>query len=124
MRKIDIPRVPNHIKGTHSIIREGTSVGYIWILTDQGAATIETQYANAVQIMEALGVSRATAYRIIQRHEKRYWCSDTRDADNPRCYSVIPRKALDDVTVNPLGNPNFCNGIYQQSIARRRKYTR
>lgn len=125
MRKIDIPRIPSHGPNVQSIVQEGTKVGYIWILTDKGAGTIETQYASAPQIMEALGVSRATAYRIIARHPKRYWCSDTRDADAPRCYSVIPREALDAVTVLPLGNPNFANGIYQQDIARRRrKYTR
>lgn len=120
MNRIKIPEPPHHSSNSQCIIQEGLVAGYIWIFTDKGAETIATQYANAEEIQEALQVSRATAYRIIQRQAKRYWCSDVRDAEHPRCYSVIPRKALEAVSVQGIGNPNFTNGIYQQGIARRR----
>lgn len=119
MRKITIPTPPYHGKSCHRITQEGLLVGYIWIFTDKGAETIETQYATAKQIQEALGVSRATAYRIIKRHTKRYWLSDCRDTEKPSCYSVIPREALKHITIYPVGNPNFSSGIYQQDLARR-----
>lgn len=119
MRRIKIPTPPSHNKGTHAIEQIGAVVGYIWIFTNKGAATIETQYKNAQQIQEYLGVSRATAYRLIKKHPVRYWCSDCRDAESPKCYCVLPTKALDAMTIYPVGNPNFANGIYQQNIARR-----
>ena len=101
------------------MVQEGLVVAYIWIFTDKGLATIESHYANAQQIQQALAASRATAYRIISRHAKRYWCCDYRDKDNPRCYSVLPWEQVHQATVLPIGNPNFSNGIYQQSLARR-----
>lgn len=119
MIRIKVPTPPYHTPNTHAEEHIGNAVGYIWIYTDTGAATIETQYKNAEQIQQALGVSRATAYRIIARHPKRYWCSDCRDADKPRCFCVVPTKVMEDYVKQPVGNPNFSNGIYQQTIARR-----
>ena len=119
MRKINVPTPPAHAPWVHSLEQLGITVGYIWIFTDQGARTIESQYKNAQQLQELLGISRATAYRLINRHKKRYWCSDVRDAENPRCYMVFPVKALNSITIYPVGNPNFANGVYQQHNARR-----
>ncbi len=120
MRKSSIPQLPIHRHMGSYYIQEGILEGYIWILDDKGARAIETQYANAQQIRDELGVSRATAYRIIAKQKKRYWCSDVRESEKPRCYSVIPREALKHITVLPQGNPNFSSGIYQQRIARKR----
>lgn len=120
MARIKTPTPPSHGRRTHALEQLGLAVGFIWIFDDQGAASIETQYKNAQQMQRALGISRATAYRLIKKHPVRYWCTDLRDEGNPKCYSVLPKKVVDNLTVYPVGNPNFANGIYQQDIARRR----
>ncbi|MBQ2928670.1 MAG: hypothetical protein IJD99_00470 [Clostridia bacterium] len=119
MARISIPQPPHHGGKAHSLIQEGIHVAYIWVFSDRGLGTIETQYANARQIMKRLGVSRATAYRIIKRQHKRYWLCDMRPTERERCYSVLPVEVLQRINVLPVGNPNFTNGIYQQGIARR-----
>lgn len=118
--RIKVPTPPSHGPHVHSMEQNGVTVCHIWIFSDKGASAIETQYKNAAQISAALGVSRATAYRIIQRHGKRYWCADMRDENNPKVYSVLPWAEVSKAQIHPVGNPNFRDGIYQQHIALRR----
>lgn len=121
MPRIKLPTPPSHGSNIHAAEQNGLHVCHIWIFDDKGAAAIATQHGNAEQIARTLGVSRATAYRIMQRHGKRYWCIDLRDEDNPKCCCVLPYSSLSDVTIHPVGNPNFRSGIYQQRIALRRR---
>ena len=121
MPRIRVPQPPHHNRFSSTMIQEGLLVSHIWVFTDPGMATIETQYATAQQIAALIGCSRATAYRIINRHKKRYWLCDLRPNVPETCVSVLPREALHGVQLLPLGNPNFSNGIYQQEIARKRR---
>ena len=116
-----IPRPPQTYSPRSMIIQEGLLVSHIWVFDAAALATIETQYATAQQIAERIGCSRATAYRIIKRHAKRYWLCDLRPNESERCVSVLPLDVLNSVQLLPLGNPNFRSGIYQQDIALRRR---
>ena len=116
-----IPRPPETYGTRSMIIQDGLVVSHIWVFDAAALATIETHYATAQQIAERIGCSRATAYRIIKRHEKRYWLCDLRPNEAERCVSVLPLDVLDSVQLLPLGNPNFRSGIYQQDIALRRR---
>ena len=121
MSRNRIPRPPFQPRGSNALIQDGLTVAHIWVFSATGLATIETQYATARQIMERLGCSRATAYRIIKRHKKRYWLCDLRPDEEERCLSVLPLEVLDAVQLLPLGNPHFHDGVYQQNIALRRR---
>ena len=116
-----IPRPPQTFHRTSMMIQDGITAAHIWVFSADALATIETQYATAQQIAERIGCSRATAYRIIKRHKKRYWLIDLRPDEAERCLSVLPLKELDAVQLHPAGNPNFHSGIYQQEIALRRR---
>lgn len=124
MRRIKVPTPPSHNSSMHNVIQDGITACHLWAFDDKGLAAIETQYGNCQAIQDQLGVSRATAYRIINRHHKRYWLTDYRDADHPKVYSVLPKSVVEQVTVYPVGNPNFHSGIYQQGIARRPRMKR
>lgn len=119
MSRIKPPTPPYCGKGTHHIEHNGMFVCNIWCFDEEGARKIETQYKTAEGIMAVRGVSRATAYRLIKRQAKRYWLTDLRDPDKPTVRSVLPMDIVTNATVNPVGNPNLHNGIYQQGIARR-----
>lgn len=119
-----IPRPPFHHAGSNVLVQEGLLASHIWVFSEAGLATIETQYATAQQIMQRLGCSRATAYRIIKRHKKRYWLCDLRPNEEERCLSVLPLDVLEAVQLLPLGNPHFHDGVYQQEIALRRRRVR
>lgn len=124
MSRNSIPQPPYVPASSTMLIQDGMLVSHIWVFSDPGWATIETQYATAQQIAARLGCSRATAYRIIKRHKKRYWLCDLRPNVAEKCISVLPIEALASVQLLPLGNPNFTNGIYQQAIALRRRRVR
>ncbi len=119
-RTVKMPRDPmgGRQHTNHTCIIDSPKARYIWVYTDEGALAIDTQYANAQGVARLTGVSRATAYRIMQRLP-RYWLSDVRDPEAPKCFSVVKRSDLDRVTIYPKGNPNFASGIYQQNLARR-----
>ncbi len=119
-RTIKMPRDPMEGRShtNHTCIIDSPKARFIWVYTDEGALAIDTQYANAQGVARLTGVSRATAYRIMARLP-RYWLSDVRDPDAPRCYSVVKRSDLATVRLYPIGNPNFASGTYQQELARR-----
>lgn len=121
MPRNSIPRPPFRPKGSNALVQDGLVVAHIWVFSADGLATIETQYATAQQIMQRLGCSRATAYRIIKRHKKRYWLCDLRPDEVERCLSVLPIEVIDAVQLLPPGNPHFTDGVYQQGIALRRR---
>ena len=125
MRKpIRVPQPPRHGPLTRALVQEGMRVSYIWLLKEAVRATIESQYATAEQIAKIKGVSMATAYRIINRVEKRYWLCDMTDEEHPKVFSVLPMDVVKAVEIKPIGNPNFKNGIYQQTIALKRRHGR
>lgn len=117
--RIKVPTPPRVGKGTHALESNGLYVCHIWAFDPEGARIIETQYKTAQGIMQARSVSRATAYRIIKAHPKRYWYINLHDTDTPRVRAVLPLAAVEAARVYPVGNPNLHNGIYQQAIARR-----
>lgn len=121
MARNSIPRPPYTPPSSTLLIQEGIHVTHIWLLKEAGLASIETLYATAPQIMQRIGCSRATAYRIIKRHHKRYWLCDLRPDVQESCLSVLPLEVLDAVQLLPPGNPHFRDGVYQQDIARRRR---
>lgn len=119
MAKVKVPN-PGYIpRDCDTLEQNGTRVSFIWYFTDKGRGIIETQYNTPAQIQQQLGVSRATAYRLVAAHPKRYWVSDMRDQDNLRCYCVLPAEVVMGIIPRPVGNPNLHNGMYQQSVARR-----
>lgn len=125
MSRQRVPQPPYIMIGRDTFIQNGARVCHIWVFTPAGLSSIETQYATARQIMQLLGCSRATAYRIIKRHGKRYWLCDLRPTEQESCLSVLPLSVLERIQVQPQGNPHFRNGLYQQDIAkRRRRYTK
>lgn len=119
--RIKIPKPPEHHFSTNALVQEGLDVTHIWVFNQAGRAAIETQYKTAAGIQAATGCSRASAYRLIARTDKRYWIFDLTDPDNPTVWSCLPVSIVQEYTPYPVGNPNFANGIYQQQIARRRK---
>ena len=122
--KISIPRPPYCGKHTHSLIQEGVGVCYAWYFDEAGRKSIETLYETARSLQTTHGWKRATAYRFIAKHPKRYWIIDYTDPKEPSCVCGIPREAIKDYTPSGAGNPNFTNGIYQQEIARKRRQLR
>ena len=94
MARNSIPRPPYTPPRSTMLIQDGILVAHIWIFNEAAMATIETQYATAQQIAARLGCSRATAYRIIKRHKKRYWLCDLRPNVTEKCISVLPIKEL------------------------------
>ena len=120
MSKNQLPRPPIRVgRDTQCHVVGGDRVVHAWIFTDTGVGIIETQYWTAVHLQDRLGVSRATAYRIIAKQPVRYWVIDYRDEANPKCRCAIPATLAETITPNTVGNPNFRSGIYQQEIARR-----
>lgn len=119
-RTIRMPNDPmkGRINTRDTYIWDSPKARYIWIYTDEGALTIDTQYVNAQGVARLAGVSRATAYRIM-RKLPRWWVSDVRDPDAPKCCSMVRRADLGQVRIYPRGNPNFASGIYQHDLARR-----
>lgn len=115
-----IPTPPAHALHHHAYELNGMLVCYIWVFDDEGARIIENQYVSARKMMSALGCSQATAYRLLAAENKRYWVADLRDKDKPRCYSALPRRRLSQLEVQPVGNPGWRSGIYQQGMRRRR----
>lgn len=124
MSRNSIPQPPYVPASSTMLIQDGILVSHIWLFNEAALPTIATQYATAQQIAERIGCSRATAYRIIKRHKKRYWLIDMRPNEAEKCLSVLPIEALESVQLLPLGNPNFSSGIYQQEIALRRRRVR
>ena len=118
--KHQVPKPPRVSSRMGYIIQEGIEAGMIWLLREDARGAIETLYANASSVQTSTGCSRATAYRIIGRHPKRYWLIDYTDQGSPSCCMVIPTDAIKDIELSGRGNPNFKDGIYQQAIALRR----
>lgn len=119
MSRIKPPTPPRVGKGTHALESNGLHVCHIWAFDPEGARAIETQYRTAEGIMQQRHVSRATAYRLIKRQTKRWWYTDLSTAEKPIVRSVLPADLVASLQINPVGNPNLTNGIYQQGIARR-----
>lgn len=119
MSRIKPPTPPNHGKNTHSIEENGLYVCNIWAFDEVGAKVIETQYKTAEGIMHQRKVSRATAYRLIKGQEKRWWYTNLSNPKRPTVRAVLPANLVATLEINPVGNPNLRNGIYQQTIARR-----
>ena len=118
--KHQIPKPPRVSSRMGYIIQEGIEAGLIWLLREDARAAIETLYANASFVQTYVHCSRATAYRIIGRHHKRYWLIDYTDPGSPSCCMVIPIATLKEIELSGRGNPNFRDGMYQQRIALRR----
>lgn len=119
--KYGIPNPPSRAAGHHAFMQDGTQVCYAWIMDEEGARIIENQFVSAQEIKKELSCSQATAYRVISRFKKRYWVADLRDEKKPRCYSALPRRLLASVEIQPVGNPGWRSGIYQQGMRLRRK---
>jgi len=119
-KRIDIPKPPSRSSRIHSLIQEGTEVSYIWFFNEAGRRSIETLYDTAKSLQATYGLSRSTAYRLINKQRKRYWIIDYTDPDEPACMFGVPVEVGRSYTPLKAGNPNFTNGIYQQSIAHRR----
>ena len=119
--RIQVPKPPAHHPQALSVVRDSDRVCFIWLLREGARATIETQYKNAAQIRALKDCGKSTAYRIINRHKKRYWLTDLTDEEHPMVYSVLPADVVEKAEIKPVGNPNFASGIYQQHIARKRR---
>lgn len=116
-----IPQLPTNIINRDCYTIDGERVRYMWILSDRGAEIIGNQFATAQDIMRVKKCSRTTAYRLIASEPKRYWITDTRNPDKPHCLSALPLRLVHKAKVQPVGNPNWRSGIYQQGLRGRRK---
>lgn len=116
-----IPELPDHIISRDCYTVDGERVCYVWALSDRGAEIIGNQYATAEKIMRLKKCGRSTAYRLIASVPKRYWITDARDPNRPRCFSALPLSLVRKHKVQPVGNPNWRSGIYQQGLRARRK---
>lgn len=116
-----IPEPPAHANHHHAFQQNSFSACYIWVFDDEGARIIETQYAQVREVMTEKRCARSTAYRLIAAQGRRYWVSDCRDPQNPRCYTVIPRRVLRGLQVLPVGNPLWHSGHYQRRLRLRHR---
>ena len=122
MGRIRIPDPGRWLYGPPEIYeKHGTRVSFLWYWTEAARRTIETQYKTPEELVTTLGISRATAYRLIAAQPKRYWCTDLRDEENPRVYAVVPTSVMENYVPRPVGNPNLHSGLYQQALARRQR---
>lgn len=114
MNKYCIPQPPSTARGRHIYTQSGEKVCFIWVFDDEGREIFENHYGTARDIMTVKGCSQATAYRLIASEPKRYWLTDMRNRDRPKCYSVLPWSLIRKAKINPLGNPGWHSGPYQQ----------
>lgn len=121
MPRIGIPKdpLPNRTQKNHAYVIDTKGCRMVWVYDETGWLTTGNQYADSWRVAEYLGCSRSTAYRYMSKLP-RYTLTDLRDPDAPRCTLVIKREAMRQIVIKREGNPNFNNGLYQQSLALRR----
>lgn len=107
-----------HSNYVQYMIKETDKEGVVHIFNDRGAAVIANQFATAAEVASTLGVSRSSAYRIMQRMA-RYEVADMRCPDELHCYNVVKRSDLTALQRSSRGNPNFTNPKYQRDLAKR-----
>lgn len=98
------------------VIKDTNREQLIRIYTDRGWPYVQSQFATVDDVSSICGVSRATAYRIMQQLP-RYAVEDYRDGE--RHYTMVKRSDLAAMQRKPAGNPHFADPSYQSQLAQR-----
>lgn len=105
----------NHIQYQ---ITESNTEASIRIYDRRGASLIGNQFATAQDVAKTLGVSRSSAYRIMQQLP-RYEVEDMHKKGELHRYTVVKRSDLAAYPRSRAGNPRFADPAYQRQLAQR-----
>lgn len=95
----------------------------ISIYTSHGWNLVRLEYATAADVRRMLGVSRSTAYRIMEQLPV-YEVIDKRPRKQLKITHMVSRADLTALERAKAGNPGFRQGDYQAILARRPRHRR